>query len=170
MPPLVFPLHTCCPARWSFRDLLEVIGVKKKYIPTVLEILSRLTPLSSTPGKPYRVLGHCWVLTGVSFPSPALNRASWHSAFSLTRGVSISLFCLNNGIFLVCHRPSHFKGVEEQFPPQNNIDCNPLPDRYKDKKKRELGQTCWLVVSSHVSWPKMSSMLFRSDLSLIWFR
>ena len=170
MPPLVFPLHTCCPARWSFWDLLEVIGVKKKYIPTVLEILSRLTPLSSTPGKPYRVLGHCWVLTGVSFPSPALNRASWHSAFSLTRGVSISLFCLNNGIFLVCHRPSHFKGVEEQFPPQNNIDCNPLPDRYKDKKKRELGQTCWLVVSSHVSWPKMSSMLFRSDLSLIWFR
>ena len=135
MPPLVFPLHTHCPARWSFWDLLEVIGVKKKYIPTVLEILSRLTSLSSTPGKPYRVLGHCWVLTDVSFPSPALNRASWHSAFSLTRGVSISLFCLNNGIFLVCHRPSHFKGVEEQCPPQNNIDCNPLPDRYKDKKK-----------------------------------
>lgn len=87
-----------------------------------------------------------WPLLGLDkcfFPFTPLKRASWCGTFSLTWGDERLYILPKQWYFLVYHRPGHLKGIEEQFPPKNNIDFKPLLDRYKNKKGNRLDSlTC----------------------------
>lgn len=75
--------------------------LQKKYIPIVIEILSGLTPLSSTPGNLCTDLDHYWALTDMAWCG---------MMFPLTWGMNASVFCLSSGIFLILSLPWSFKG------------------------------------------------------------